>query len=163
MHKIRFLIKLMLRKTYMTFIHYEKSYDRMNKIQRIKRAILILQKAKNDALSNFTESPHKRSPTLTMNGQKQARHGHEWKLKRKNIRETEIRIEFKYILNFEPQALTGRNERTACSKYECFLISLVPLTDEFARRLNGLFSSCLLFIKQFVPIQLFTEKPQFFL
>lgn len=42
-----------------------------------------------------------------MNGQKQARHGHEWKLKRKNIRETEIRIEFKYILNFEPPALTG--------------------------------------------------------
>lgn len=57
-----------------------------------------------------------------MNGQKQARNGHEWKLKRENVRETEIRIEFKYILNFEPQALTGWMKESR-SEFECFLIS----------------------------------------
>lgn len=38
-------------------------------------------------------------------------HSREWKLKRKTACHTETGIEFKYILNSEPPALTGRNNR----------------------------------------------------
>jgi hypothetical protein len=67
-------------------------------VRNDRRAILISQKGKNAALSNFTESPYKRSLSVTMNGRKQAAHC-QWKLKRKTW--TETGFEFKYILNSE--------------------------------------------------------------
>lgn len=125
-------------------------------VKNDRRAISISQKGKNIALSNFTESPYKRSLTLTMNGRKQARHSREWKLKRKTGCHTETGIEFKYILNSEPRLWLDEIIESECSKCECFLISLacsIPLTASICAPRDAakwiIFFVCSFFEKQF--------------
>lgn len=81
---------------------------------------MISQKGKNIALSNFTESTPQKITHVNYEWPKTTSQWTRMEIKKKNISKTEIGIEFKYILNSDPLALTGRNKRMAVFEIQMF-------------------------------------------
>lgn len=107
----------------------------------------------------FHREPLQKITHVNYEWPKTARHGREWKLKRKTSRHTtETGIEFKYILNSEPLALTERNNRIRMFKMWT-LFDLIHVFHPFnGQHLRGtrrdatkwiIFFECSIFEKQF--------------